>query len=62
MENKKIKVIEFEDAWTPGGVEKYIIQLISNIDRDIYKPIIWTTQKKTTLYDGELKKNHIHRS
>lgn len=59
MENKKIKVIEFEDAWTPGGVEKYIIQLISNIDRDIYKPIIWTTQKKTTLYDGELKKNHI---
>lgn len=54
-----MKIIEFEDAWTPGGVEKYIIQLISNINREEYEPIIWTTQKKTELYDDELQENSI---
>lgn len=59
VHGKKVRVIEFVDAWTSGGVEKYILQLVSNINREEFEPIVWTTQKKTSLYDDELKENHI---
>ena len=59
MDKKKTRIIEFEDAWTPGGVEKYIIQLIANINRNDFNAIIWTTQKKTSLYDDEIRENNI---
>ena len=54
-----MKVVEFVDGWTPGGVEKYIIQLIKSIDRNRFNPIILTTQKKTELFDKDISDNNI---
>ncbi|WP_029231738.1 glycosyltransferase [Butyrivibrio sp. VCB2006] len=53
---KKTNVVEFTEAWTPGGVESYIINIAKNIDKDRFSIIIWPTQVYADLYDEDLKK------
>lgn len=54
MYKEKIRIVEFEDVWTPGGVENYILQILKKINREKFSPIFWVTQKESEIYDDEI--------
>lgn len=51
----KIKVIEFVDTWENGGIHTYILNLVKELDKEKYHVHILTFQKKTELFDPELR-------
>ena len=53
---KKTRVVEFAEAWTPGGVESYIVNLADGLDKDKFDVVIWATQVYADLYDDDLKR------
>ena len=53
---EKIKVVEFTEAWTPGGVESYIINIADNLNKDRFDVVIWATQVFADLFDEDLKR------
>lgn len=53
---KKYKVMEYTDRWSSGGIEKYIVNLVSNLDRNIFFPIIVSAQKESDLFDSEIER------
>lgn len=54
MFKEKIRIVEFEDVWTPGGVENYILQILKKIDEKKFSSIFWVTQKESEIYDSEI--------
>ncbi len=57
MKNKKIKVLLFTDVWVAGGVPKYISDIVSRLDKDLFICSVLTVQKKTTLFWDIIEKN-----
>lgn len=53
---KKIKVMEYTDRWTTGGIEKYIVSLTAKLDKHLFQPFIITAQKEADLFDADLAK------
>lgn len=53
---EKIRVVEFTEAWTPGGVESYIVNIADSIDKEKFDIIIWATQVYASLFDADLKR------
>lgn len=53
---EKIKVVEFTEAWTPGGVESYIVNIADSINVDKFDVVIWATQVYASLFDDDLKR------
>ena len=52
----KLIVVEFTEAWTPGGVESYIVNIADSINVDKFEVIIWATQVYARLFDDDLKR------
>ena len=52
----KLKVVEFTEAWTPGGVESYIVNIADSINVNRFEIIIWATQVYASLFDDDLKR------
>ncbi len=52
----KTKVVEFAEAWTPGGVESYIVNIADGLDKNKFEVIIWATQVYADLYDADLER------
>ena len=56
----KIKVVEYTEAWTPGGIESYIINIMGLIDKDRFDVIVWPAQIYADLFDEDIKKLGIN--
>ncbi len=52
----KTRVVEFAEAWTPGGIESYIVNLADGLNKDKFDVVIWATQVYADLYDDDLKR------
>lgn len=54
MNDRRVKVVEYAERWTSGGIESYILNLVKRLDRDVFDIRIVVAQKETDIYDKEL--------
>lgn len=50
------KILFYSERWMDGGIEKFIMTLINNINNKNISFEILTSQKETDTYDNMLKK------
>ncbi len=53
--NKKIKVLYFLNSTVRGGVEEHTLQLLNNIDRNLFEPVLVCPQDLLDLIQKDLK-------
>ncbi|NOX37242.1 MAG: glycosyltransferase family 4 protein [Calditrichaeota bacterium] len=65
MEQPRIKIGYFVNYFVPGGMEKFILMLINQLDRGLFKPHIYIHYKSDPAFLGQLKPDvkivHLHR-
>lgn len=52
----RIKVVEYTEAWTPGGIESYIINIMGLIDKEKFDVVVWPAQIYADLFDEDIEK------
>lgn len=53
------KILFYSERWMDGGIEKFIMTLINNINNKNISFEILTSQKETDTYDNMLKKSNV---
>ena len=52
--NEPINVLFYSEKWTSGGIEALVMNIFRNLDKNIIKANILTSQDETNIYDEEI--------
>lgn len=53
----KKNVVFYTDRWSSGGIESFIVNIVSGLDKEKFSPMILVAQKESNVFDRKLEEN-----